>query len=75
MYSGLGKRQAQAWHRATIALHIVIIEETNTKFSAYAPNLPGCIATKVDIMALPSTFDMDKSEIDERSKRWIFERI
>ena len=24
---------------------LVIIEETNTGFSAYAPDLPGCIAT------------------------------
>jgi predicted RNase H-like HicB family nuclease len=25
--------------------YLVIIEETNTGFSAYAPDLPGCIAT------------------------------
>ncbi len=38
--------------------YLVIIEETNTGFSAYAPDLPGCIATG-------KTFDLTRKRMRE----------
>ena len=33
------------WPDAAMSLYLVIIEPTDTGFSAYSPDVPGCIAT------------------------------
>ena len=48
-YEGAGRRQASWFEAAVITMRYVVIESANNNYSAYVPDLPGCVATGATI--------------------------